>query len=126
MRIEQSSQQGTVVLSLAGRIDLAAAPQLQRAVLKQLAERPPAIVCDLSQVEAIDPLCAGVFTAIRQPALGWPGTALVLYAVQPQVASTLLRLGVSHCLAIYPSLDQALANAGARLPRVRPFLAAVA
>jgi anti-anti-sigma factor len=64
MRIEQSSQQGSVVLSLAGRIDLETAPQLQRAVLKQLAEQPRAIICDLRQVEAIDPLCAGVFTSI--------------------------------------------------------------
>jgi anti-anti-sigma factor len=126
MRIQRSSRQGCVVLNLAGRLDVAAAPDVQRAILKQLAGHPPAIICDLGQVEAIDPLCAGVFTAIRHPALGWPGTALVLCAVQPQVASTLLRLGVSHCLAIYPSLDQALANAGARLPRVRPFLAAVA
>jgi anti-anti-sigma regulatory factor len=74
MQIEQSSHKGNVVLSLACRIDLAAAPQPQRAVLKQLAEQSPAIVCDLRQVKAIDPLCAGVFSSIRHPALGWPGT----------------------------------------------------
>ena len=73
-------------------------------------------------MEAIDPRCAGVFTAIRHPALGWPGTALVLCAVQPQVAATLLQLGVSHHLTFYPSLDQALANARARPPRLRERL----
>jgi anti-anti-sigma factor len=60
MRIQESSQDGCVVLTLAGRLDLAAAPQLQRAILKQLAQQPPAIICDLGQVEAIDPLCAGL------------------------------------------------------------------
>jgi hypothetical protein len=77
-------------------------PQLQRVILKQLAEHPPAIICDLGQVEAIDPLCAGVFTSIRHPALGWPGTALVLCRTRPAVANTLLRRGVARHLAMHP------------------------
>ena len=60
MRIQRSSRQGCVVLTLAGRLDLPAAAQLQRTILKYLAEQPPAIVCDLGQVEGIDPLCCGV------------------------------------------------------------------
>jgi len=47
MRIQQSSHRGCVVLSLTGRLSLAAAPQVQRAILEQLAEQPPAIICDL-------------------------------------------------------------------------------
>jgi LuxR family maltose regulon positive regulatory protein len=114
MRIRQSSQQGSVVLTVAGRLDLAAASQVQRAILKQLAEQPPAVICDLSQVEAIDPLCAGVFTSIRHPALAWPGTALILCSTRPAVADLLLRQGVARYLGMYPSLDQALANVDAR------------
>src|SRR4029450_4436290 len=114
MQLQHSSHQGTVVLSLTGRIDLAAAPQLQRAVLEHLAAQPPAIVCDLSQVEAIDPLCAGVFSSIRHPALGWPGTALVLCGAQPAVAQTLIPPGGARRLALYPSLAHALAHAPAR------------
>jgi LuxR family maltose regulon positive regulatory protein len=123
MQIEQSSQQGHVVLSLTGRIDLAAAPHLQRVVLKHLAEGPPAIVCDLSRVEAIDPLCAGVFSSIRHPALGWPGTALVLCGAQPAVVEVLAQQGVAHRLALYPTLDQALANVSARPQWLRERLA---
>src|SRR5215216_1619307 len=116
MRIQQSSRQGCVVLSLAGRLDLAAAPQLQRVILKQLAQQPPAIICDLSQVEAIDPPCAGALTSIRHPALSWPGTALILCGAHPAVAETLREQGEASRLAMYPSLDQALANAHARPP----------
>src|SRR5215211_7654983 len=116
MRIQQSSRQGCVVLSLAGRLDLAAAPQLQRVILKQLAQQPPAIICDLSQVEAIDPPCAGALTSIRHPALSWPGTALILCGAHPAVAEILLEQGEASRLAMYPSLDQALANAHARPP----------
>jgi LuxR family maltose regulon positive regulatory protein len=123
MQIEHSSQQGTVVLSLAGRIDLAAAPRLQRAVLKHLAEQPPAIVCDLSEVEAIDPLCAGVFSSIRHPALGWPGTALVLCGARPAVVEILRHHGVARRLALYPSLNHALAHASARPSWLREQLA---
>jgi anti-anti-sigma factor len=114
MRIQQSSHQGCAVLTLAGRLDLAVALQLQRAILKQLAQPPPAIICDLSRVEEIDPLCAGVFTSMRHPALGWPGTALVLCGTRPTVAEVLVQLGVARSLAMYPSLDEALANARAR------------
>jgi anti-anti-sigma factor len=118
MRIQQSSHQGSVVLTLAGRLDLAAASELQRAILKQLAEHPPAVICDLSQVEAIDPVCAGVFISLRHPALGWPGTALVLCGTRRAVADTLVGQGVVRRLAMYPSLDEALANARARPPRL--------
>jgi LuxR family transcriptional regulator, maltose regulon positive regulatory protein len=108
---------------LAGGLDLPAAPQLRRAILKQLALQPPAIICDLGQVEAIDPLCAGVFTSIRHPALGWPGTALVLCGTQPAVADILLQVGMTRHLAMYPSLDQALEHARARPPSLRVKLA---
>jgi anti-anti-sigma factor len=122
MRIQQSSQQGCVVLTLAGRLDLATAPQVQRAILKQLAEHPTAIICDLGQVEAIDPLCAGLFTSLRHPALGWPSTALVLFGVRPAVADTLHAHGVAQYLAIYPSLNEALANTRTRPSRLRERL----
>jgi LuxR family transcriptional regulator, maltose regulon positive regulatory protein len=114
MQIEQSSQQGNIVLSLTGRIDLAAAPGLQRVVLKHMAEQPPAIVCDLSRVETIDPRCAGVFSSIRHPALDWPGTALVLCGAKPAMVEILMHQGVAHRPALYPSLDQALADVSAR------------
>jgi LuxR family transcriptional regulator, maltose regulon positive regulatory protein len=118
MRIQQSSRQGWVVLALAGRLDLAAAPRVQRAILKQLAEQPPAIVCDLGQVEAIDPLCAAVFASIRHPALDGSGTALVLCGARPQVAAILLWRGMAPRLMMYPSLDQALAEVGTRPRRL--------
>jgi LuxR family maltose regulon positive regulatory protein len=123
MRIQQSSHQGSVVLTLAGRLDLTAAPQVQRAILKQLAEQPPAIICDLGKLEAIDPLCAEVFTSIRHPAFGWPGTALVLSGTRPAVADTLARQGVARRLAMYPSLDQALRSVRDRPPQLQERLA---
>src|SRR5829696_2897791 len=122
MDIRRSGRQGCVVLTLVGRLDLAAAPQVQRVILKELAEPPPAIICDLSRLEGIDPLCAGVFTSIRHPALGWPATTLVLCGTPPAVAEVLVQLGVARSLAMYPSLDEALANARTRPQRLRARL----
>ena len=48
-----------MVLTLAGRLDPGTAPRLQRVILKQLAEQPPAIICDLSRVEAKHAIPAG-------------------------------------------------------------------
>ena len=121
MRIQQSSRQGSVVLALVGRLDLAAAPQVQRAILKQLAGQPPAIICDLGQVEAIDPLCAEVFTSIRHPAFGWPGTALVLAAPGRRWRSSSSGTGCTASGDV-PSLDQALRYARDRPPRLRERL----
>jgi LuxR family maltose regulon positive regulatory protein len=123
MRIQQSRRQGCVVLTPAGRLDLQAAAHLQRTILKHLAEQPPAIICDLGQVEWIDPVCAAVFTSIRHPALDWPGTALMLCNAQPAVSGILRRLRMASRPAMYPTLDQALARVGSRPPWLREHLA---
>ena len=123
MRVEQSIRDGHLVLTLVGRLDLAAASLLQRTLLKRLAERPAAIVCDLSRVDGIDPLCAGIFTAVRHPALGWPGTTLVLCRPGPQVAATLASLRGSRRPAVYDTLHEALARARERPPSLEEHIA---
>ena len=121
MRIEQSVRDGYVVLALNGHLDLAAAARVHGTLLKRLAEQPPAIICDLAGVEEVDPLCAGVFTSVRHPALGWP--ALVLCCVRPRVAANLARLRVASRPAVYDTLDQAMAQARERPPSVQEHLA---
>jgi anti-anti-sigma factor len=123
VRIEQFNCQGCVVLALHGRLDLAAAPQVQRAILEQLAKRWAPVICDLSQVDSIDPLCAGVFTSLRHPALGWPGSGLLLCCAAPEVAETLTRLRAAGRLPMYHSVGEALANARSRAPHLRERLA---
>jgi anti-anti-sigma factor len=123
MRIETSIRNDYLVLTLVGRLDLAAASRLHHVLLERLAERQAAIVCDLSGVEEIDPRCAGIFTAVRHPALGWPGTTLVLCAPRPNVASALDKLRVTRRLAVYDSLDEALARARERPPSVWEHIA---
>jgi LuxR family maltose regulon positive regulatory protein len=109
MQITHSTRDGCLVVTLTGQITLSTAPQIQRALLKDLAEQPSAIVCDLGGVDALDPVCATVFaTVANHPAGRWPATSLLLCGAQPAVAKVLGGLGVRHILPLYDTLQEAL------------------
>jgi anti-anti-sigma factor len=122
VRIEQSFHDGCVVLGLSGDLDLAAVPRLQRVLRKRLAEKPPAIICDLSGVELLDPLCAAAFTVVWRRAPGWPRTNLLLCRARPAVAEVLHRLRVTSTLALFDTLDEAIDKAGERPPQLEEEL----
>ncbi len=115
MQIEQSARDGCIVLTLTGDLDIAAAPEVQRALLKCLARQPDAVICDLSRVAAIDPVCTAVFTAVaHRPRSRWPDSSVLLCCAQPAVAAVLLRQGMPRVLPICDTLDQAVAQALSR------------
>ena len=123
MEIHRSMRDGCMVVSLTGPINLFTAPQVQRALLKDLAERPYGVVCDLSGVESIDPRCARVFaTVANHPATVWPETTLLLCAARPAVAEVLRRQGVPHFLPLHDTVEDALDNVLARPPYLRDEL----
>ncbi|HZD67664.1 MAG TPA: ATP-binding protein [Actinomycetes bacterium] len=122
MRIEQSDRNGHVVLTLVGRLELTAAARILGALIKHLDQQPPAIICDLAGVEAIDPVCGGVFTSLRHPALGWPGTVLAVCGARPAVAAVLTQHWTREPVSLYPTLDDAIAQARVQPPRLRKKL----
>jgi anti-anti-sigma regulatory factor/anti-sigma regulatory factor (Ser/Thr protein kinase) len=123
MRIQHSTRDSCQVVALIGEITVSSAPHIQRALLKDLAEQPLAVICDLSGVAELDPVCATVFaTVANHPATGWPATGLLLCGAQPAVAEILGRLRVPDFLPLYPSLDEALDQAHARPPYLRQEL----
>jgi anti-anti-sigma factor len=127
MRIQRTDRDGCIVLTLSGPLDTTTAAQVQHALLKALAEQPQAVICDLSEVAALDPACATIFAAVafHPVASRWPGTGIVLCNAQPTVAVALRRLGGGSALPVYDTLDQALAHARTGSPsrRVRRRLA---
>jgi anti-anti-sigma factor len=127
MHIQQSGRDDCIVVRLAGDLDLAAAPIVQRALLKCLAEQPDAVICDLAGVARIDPVCASVFAAVaHRPRSRWPDSNILLCGARPAVAAVLARRGMPGVLPVYDTLDQALAHAwsGPPLPRERLRLVA--
>jgi anti-sigma B factor antagonist len=119
MQTKHSTRAGCLVVTFTGQIDLSTAPQMQRTLLKDLAERPLALICDLSGVNAIDPVCATIFaTVANHPASRWPATSVLLCSAQPAVAEILGRLTVPHFLPLYPTVQDAL-DAAVERPRYR-------
>jgi anti-anti-sigma regulatory factor/anti-sigma regulatory factor (Ser/Thr protein kinase) len=117
MEIQHSTKDGCRVVTLSGSIDLFSAPRIQRALLKDLGEEPLAVICDLSGVQQLDPVCATVFaTVANHPASRWPTTSFLLCCAQPPVAEILGLLTVPHFLQLYASLQEALDAAVARPP----------
>jgi anti-anti-sigma factor len=126
MDIEQSAQDGCVVLTLIGNLDVAAAPQVQRVLLRCLAEQPDSVICDLSKLAALDPVCATVFAAVaRRPASRWPESSILLCCAQPAVADVLTRVPSPYLLPVFRTLDQAVAHARSRPPFLRERLRVV-
>lgn len=120
MEIERTTRDGCAVVALSGRIDLFTAPEVRRALLKDLGEEPFAVICDLSGVDAIDPASATVFTTVaNHPSSRWPSTGFLLCGARPEVAEVLARLRLPSFLRVHADLDEALDNALARPPYLR-------
>lgn len=123
MEIEQSTRDGCIVVTLSGRINLFTAPRIQRALLKQLNEQPFGIICDLAGVDALDPVCATIFSTVaNHPSSRWPATSFLLCGAQPAVAEVLDRAQVPHFLPLYETVEEALDQAFARPPYLRDEL----
>jgi anti-anti-sigma regulatory factor len=109
MQIDRTMRDGCVIVALTGPINLFTAPQVQRALLKDLADRPYGIVCDLTGVDSLDPVCATVFSTVaNHPSSDWPATAFLLFGARPAVAEVLERLAVPHFLPVHDTLEDAL------------------
>jgi anti-anti-sigma factor len=127
MEIGHSMRDGCIVVRLAGQINLFTAPQVQRVLLKDLAERPYGIICDLTAVESIDPVCATVFSTVaNHPATDWPATSFLLCCARPAVAEVLGRLAVPQFLPLCDTVEEALDRAAARPPQLRDELSLAA
>jgi anti-anti-sigma factor len=123
MQIDRTMRDGCTVVTLAGSINQFTAPQVQRALLKDLAERPYAIVCDLSGVDVIDPVCATVFSTVaNHPSSDWPATTFLLCGAQAAVGGVLRHLVMPHFLPLHDTLEEALDQVAARPPYLRDEL----
>jgi anti-anti-sigma regulatory factor/anti-sigma regulatory factor (Ser/Thr protein kinase) len=123
MKIDRTMRDGCIVVGISGSINLFTAPRVQRVLLKHLGERPYAILCDLSGVDAIDPVCATVFaTVANHPSSDWPATAFLLCGARPAVAEELERLAGPHLLPLHDTIEEALDQVAAWPPYLKDEL----
>jgi anti-anti-sigma factor len=123
MEIQHSTRHGCPVVAFSGRIDLASAATVKRALLKDLSEQPEALICDLAGVRHLDSTAAAVFSTVaKPPASRWPTTSFLVCGARPQVAEALRRVRAAHLLRQYATIDAAVEAARTRPPSLREEL----
>ncbi|GAA3397068.1 STAS domain-containing protein [Cryptosporangium minutisporangium] len=107
------------VLQVDGELRLRTVSQVRVAVLKCLVECPEAVVVDLSGVVVGDRIALTVFRAVSRQAAMWPSVPLVLAAAPPDTRAQLERITSLWQIPVYPSVEEALADAALRPLPVR-------
>ena len=97
----------TTVVSLAGELDLYNAAVVREALLRCCEESPDRLIVDLSAVRFIDSTALGVLIEARAK-LGQDG--LRLASPGPETRRTLQVSGLDRHLAVYDTVDDALAG----------------
>jgi anti-anti-sigma factor len=98
-------QNGSVVVRLAGELDLYNADDIRVALRQAIDSGPERIVVDMAEVEFVDSTALGVLIEARAK-LGRPG--LVLAAPQLETRRTLQVSGLDRHLPVHDSVDDAL------------------
>ena len=119
MLIERTWRDGCVVVALTGQLNLFTAPQVQRELCKQLGEQPLAVICDLTGVDFLDPVCGNLFSAVaNHPSSYWPGTTFLLCGAQLAVAEVLGRLRVPQFVRLYHFIFRRITHGASRLQEI--------
>jgi anti-sigma B factor antagonist len=100
---------GTVIVSLAGELDLYNAHEVREALLECCAESPIRLVIDLSGVKFIDSTALGVLIEARTKLANRRGFLLAAPGLETRRALEIS--GLDRHFAVHDSLDEALAAA---------------
>ena len=98
---------GSVVVRLAGELDLYNAEEVRAALAEAIERRPQRIVIDMANVEFIDSTALGVLIEARSK-LGRDG--ITLAAPQLDTRRTLQVSGLDRHLPVHDTVDDALAG----------------
>lgn len=99
---------GTVVLRVAGELDMLTTPEFQDALMATLAGSPPVIVVDMSGVTFMSSTAMAVMVQVHRDAAGQADIRVV--AAGRQIVRPLQQVGLDDYLALYPTLAEALAT----------------
>ena len=98
---------GVVVVEIEGELDLGAAPALDTHIRTARAERPRAVVLDMTEVNFVDSSALRVLLRARQ-GLADDGVELVLAGIAPQVRRLFELTRTDGLLPVEPTVADAL------------------
>lgn len=99
------------VLSVRGVVDMLTTPQLAKAIQEALADAAASLIVDLSEVELLASVGIGALVAAQQD-VGTVGRFAVV-ADGPATSRPIKLLGVDSIVALFPTLEEALADVAA-------------
>jgi anti-anti-sigma factor len=105
----RAGQNGPVVVTLGGELDIVSAPAVREELLSLLRPGASQLVIDLSAIRYADASGLAVLVGTQRRALLLGGT-LRLAAPQPEVARVLLVTGMDRHLEVYPTVQAAIAG----------------
>lgn len=107
IRLERDRR--AAIVHVAGEIDLSTAPMLRESITTELKESPPLLIVDLTEVGFL--ASAGLNELIVAGKQAEPLTRLrVVTAGRTTILRTLNLTGLDNVLAIFPTVDEALAT----------------
>jgi anti-sigma B factor antagonist len=101
---------GVAVVSIGGEIDLSTAPAFETAITEALDVDPPALVIDLSEVSFMASVGLRILAATEEKVEA--STPLAVVADNAATGRPIQLTGLDHVIALYPTLDAALAAVG--------------
>jgi anti-anti-sigma factor len=115
MLLDSRQREDCTVVTVRDRLDMAGAPALQYVLLKAVADRPRAVVCDLRQARSVDAVALTVLPTVARYAATWNDTPVIVCASHPAVLGQLHRLTIDRWMTVVTTVDLAVANAS-RVP----------
>ncbi len=109
MEIRTAHREGGTVLSVNGRIDTTAAPELDQAILQEIDQGNRKILLDFSGVPYISSGGLRVILATAKK-LKNPGDKFGLCSLSPEVFKIMKLAGFTSIFSIYPDEGEALAR----------------
>jgi anti-sigma B factor antagonist len=114
--IQSQPDERTSVVALEGELDLGRAPSLKWALVDALDAGYKQLVVDLSRVSFMDSTALGVLVGVNRSL--HDGARLAIVCAHPNVLKIFELSGMDRSFAVYPELDQALADVRGNAARV--------
>jgi anti-anti-sigma factor len=103
-----SFDDGIAVLAITGEIDLATIPAFEAAIAEALAQRPSALIIDMSAVDFLASAGLQALVSTHEKVSGTAGFALV--ADGPATSRPIQLTGLDQILSLHPSVPEAKAS----------------
>jgi anti-sigma B factor antagonist len=98
---------GIGVVAVSGVVDMLTAPVLEDAIRTALAKDPVGLVVDFTAVEFLASAGMGILVAVHDEVS--PGIAMCVVADGPATSRPLKLLGIADIIALYATVDEAIA-----------------